>query len=312
MAPSGRGLGGLAAGVGIDLGVEHQHVDVAPRGQHVVEPAVADVIGPAVAADEPDRAAHEVVDDREQVFGLRVVLQGKQAGLQEGDAFALRADLGFVDLRGGEDFGDEVFAQFRGKLFRQRLGHAEMLVGGEAEAEAEFGIVLEERVRPGGAAALGVLRPGGDRQVAAVDRRAAGGVGHHQPVAEELREELDVGRLAAAGTGAGEFEQRFEELHAADVGEVDPGAVVDRQGFEEGRGFAGGLDQRGLVGEVDRLDARLGQAERGAGLDAEAAAGAILEVELQRELRVGVATGVDRGGKFRCRGPARSRVRRPA
>jgi hypothetical protein len=34
-----RRLGHLPAGVGIDLGVEHQHVDVAPARQHVVEPA---------------------------------------------------------------------------------------------------------------------------------------------------------------------------------------------------------------------------------------------------------------------------------
>ena len=58
---AGRRLGGLAAGVGVDLGVQHQDVDVAPRGQHVVEAAEADVVGPAVAADDPDALADEVV-----------------------------------------------------------------------------------------------------------------------------------------------------------------------------------------------------------------------------------------------------------
>ena len=65
-AERGR-LGHLAAGVGVDLGVEHQHVDVAPAGQDVVEPAGADVVGPAVAADDPDAAPDQVVDDAEQV-----------------------------------------------------------------------------------------------------------------------------------------------------------------------------------------------------------------------------------------------------
>ena len=52
---AGRGgLGGLAAGVGIDLGVEDEDVDVPVHGQDVVEAAVADVVGPAVAADAPD------------------------------------------------------------------------------------------------------------------------------------------------------------------------------------------------------------------------------------------------------------------
>ena len=48
------GLGSLAAGVGIDLGVQHQHVDIAPGGQHMVQAAVADVVRPAIAADDPD------------------------------------------------------------------------------------------------------------------------------------------------------------------------------------------------------------------------------------------------------------------
>ena len=49
-----RRLRRLAAGVRVDLGVEHQDVDVAAGGEHVVEAAEADVVGPAVAADDPD------------------------------------------------------------------------------------------------------------------------------------------------------------------------------------------------------------------------------------------------------------------
>jgi hypothetical protein len=43
----------LTAGVGIDLGIEHQDVDVAVLGEDMVEPTGADVVGPAVAADDP-------------------------------------------------------------------------------------------------------------------------------------------------------------------------------------------------------------------------------------------------------------------
>ena len=56
-------LGRLAAGVGVDLGVEHQHVDVASAGQHVVQAAEADVVGPAVAADDPDALLRPGVGD---------------------------------------------------------------------------------------------------------------------------------------------------------------------------------------------------------------------------------------------------------
>ena len=51
-----------------------------------------------------------------------------------------------------------------------------VLVEGEPHPEAELRVVLEERVRPGGAAAVAVLRVGGGGEVGAVDRRAAGGV----------------------------------------------------------------------------------------------------------------------------------------
>ena len=63
-APSGVALDCLAARVRVDLGVEHQHVDVAAAGQDVVEAAVADVVGPAVAAHEPDALLDEVVGQR--------------------------------------------------------------------------------------------------------------------------------------------------------------------------------------------------------------------------------------------------------
>ena len=62
-----RRLRRLAAGVRVDLGIEHEHVDVLVGRQHVIEAAVADVVGPAVAADDPHRLLHEVVGDREQL-----------------------------------------------------------------------------------------------------------------------------------------------------------------------------------------------------------------------------------------------------
>ena len=64
------GLGRLAAGVRVDLGVEHQHVHVPPRRKDVVQPAEADVIGPAVAADDPDAPPHQRIGHRQQ--GLRL------------------------------------------------------------------------------------------------------------------------------------------------------------------------------------------------------------------------------------------------
>ena len=163
---------------------------------------------------------------------------------------------------------------------------ARVLVDGEPEAEPELGVVLEQRVRPCRPAPVGVDRPRRRRQVAAVDRRAAGRVGDQQPVAEQLRQQLQVRRLAAAGAGAGELEQRLQELVPRTVRSPTRRAVARRQRLEErdvlalgARGAARGLD-------VDRLAAGLARCRGRAGLDAQPAAGAVLDVDLQREPRV--------------------------
>src|SRR5688572_16449560 len=99
----------------------------------------------------------------------------------------------------------------------QQLRQRSVLVDRQAEAQAELGVVLEQRVGPRRAAAIVVRAIRRGRQVAAVDRRAPRGIGNEKPVAEELGEQLHVRRLATAGAGTGELEQRLEELRALDV-----------------------------------------------------------------------------------------------
>ena len=53
--------------------VENQHVDVMTRGQDVVEAAIADVVGPAVASDHPDGASDEAVADAREVACIGAV-----------------------------------------------------------------------------------------------------------------------------------------------------------------------------------------------------------------------------------------------
>src|SRR5208283_49778 len=109
----------------------------------------------------------------------------------------------------------------------------EMLVGGQTEAESKLRIVLEQRVGPGGTRAFGAAAPRRHGKIAAIDRGASGGIRDHHAIAEQLREKLEVRRLAAAAAGPRELEQRFQKLHAAHGGEVDPRAVVVRQTLEE-------------------------------------------------------------------------------
>ena len=186
-----------------------------------------------------------------------------------------------------------------------------MPIGGEPEAEPELGVVLEQGVRPGRAAPVGVGRPRRGRQVAPVDRRAAGGVGDHEAVAEQLGEQLEVRRLAAACARAGELEQRLEELGAAHGSEVDArrgrssGSVSKNAMFSRSATTSGSRGAR-LIALLDRVAWQHDRAR----LDAQPAARAVLDVDLQRVPRVGQADGVERSRPERIRSGLRAGTRR--
>src|SRR5205085_1994525 len=65
--PARRALRHLAAGIRVHLRVQDENVDVAAGRQHVIQATVADVVGPAVAADNPDAALHQDVSETQQV-----------------------------------------------------------------------------------------------------------------------------------------------------------------------------------------------------------------------------------------------------
>mmetsp|Transcript_59901 Transcript_59901/g.125221 ORF Transcript_59901/g.125221 Transcript_59901/m.125221 type:complete len:304 (-) Transcript_59901:211-1122(-) len=119
----------------------------------------------------------------------------------------------------------------RHRLVRQRLVNMDhellaALLEGAAHAEAELGVVLEERVGPRGALPARVLGVGEGGVRRAPDGGAPRRVGHHEAVAEQLREQLYVGRLPAALAGAAELEVGQLELRALDRRLVDLLAVV--------------------------------------------------------------------------------------
>src|SRR5262245_54687902 len=81
----------LTSGVGVDLGIEDEHVDVAPSRQDMVEPAVANIVGPAVATDQPNTLLHEVIGQALEPSRF----SGRNAGqlaLQRSDALTLGGD----------------------------------------------------------------------------------------------------------------------------------------------------------------------------------------------------------------------------
>ena len=108
--PDRRGLGALPAGVGIHLRVQHHHVDVAPLRQHVVQPAVADVVRPAVAANGPDALSHQHIGHAQEQFGPRSG-KARQLAFERRDAGALLCNALLGGLVGPEDRRHQVRAE---------------------------------------------------------------------------------------------------------------------------------------------------------------------------------------------------------
>jgi hypothetical protein len=207
-------FGGLSAGVGVNFGVQHQDFDVASGSQDVVEAAVANVISPAVAADDPHALAHQDIHDAQQA--ARVGYPGDRRSLSSWTFLRcslMPSSLLWSVVRSASTSSSPMDLASCGSSSR---AYSILLVEGQAHAQAELGIIFEQRVRPGRAAAFIVLRPGCGGQVAAVDGRAAGRIGDHDAVAEQLAEQLQVGGFTAARAGAGELEQRLQQLRILD------------------------------------------------------------------------------------------------
>src|SRR5690606_18220910 len=99
-------------------------------------------------------------------------------------------------------------------------------------------------------------------------------------------EQLQVRCLPAARACARELEERLQELRAADRAEVDPRPVVDRDRLEE-RNLARAIFMPPPGrDEVDRPARGARHRADRTRLDAQAAAGAVLGIDLQRVARV--------------------------
>ena len=215
------GLGRLSAGVGIHLGVKHKDVHVLAGGQHVVQSAVADVVGPAVAAEDPHGLLAQIVLLRQDLRGDgaavgRGVLQHGDQRL-DGLGVGLAVVLGVQILLDNSLILGRTLSVLHHGLQPLDEGVADGLLT-QVQAQAVLGVVLEQRVSPGHALAVlvdGVGRGGGGT---APDGGAAGGVGHVHPLAANLGDQAGIGGLGTAGAGAGELQQGLLELAVLDGG----------------------------------------------------------------------------------------------
>ena len=111
----------------------------------MVEAAESDVVGPTVASHDPDGFEDEKIGEPAELAGLGGV-PAMDRGAEFFHAGALGGDVGFGGLRGAEDFLDEAVADAGGKLAKQHSGVVGVFVHSDAQAEAVFGVVLEEGV----------------------------------------------------------------------------------------------------------------------------------------------------------------------
>src|SRR5690349_13835885 len=118
-------------------------------------------------------------------------------------------------------------------MFDEHTHRVLMSIERETKTESKLRVVFKQRVGPRRTAAFSIGRVRRRRQIAAVDRRTASGVGDQQPVAEELCQQFQVRSLATTGTRARVLKQRLEKLRAFVIEPHDVGAIELGQVEEE-------------------------------------------------------------------------------
>ncbi len=279
----------------------------------MIESAVADVVGPAVAAEDPDGLLDEQILILQHFASERAGFAGANLAVGQPLGFPLGAGQVDVDavLAGGDQLGGGLLAALGvvhvvepflarfldvgggvldgDELLNVLLQLGAALGGAQVHAEAELGVVLEQAVRPGRAVAVLVDGVGAGGGAAAVDGGAARGVGDDHAVAEQLGNQLDVGRFAAARARAGELEEGLFELAVLDGLQVQLALVLRQRLGVFPVGFLRLLGVEGLHGERLLLGRADGYAVFAAGAVQNGDLHAVLEaLELRAERGLGL------------------------
>src|ERR1039458_3059979 len=117
-----RCLRHLSAGVGVNLGIEQQDVDIGVGSQHVIESAESDVIAPAIATDDPDALLDQFVGHGQQVTRCRRLV-ARQLFFQRLHPIALGEDARLGGLIGAQNRDSQVFRSEEHTSELQSLRH---------------------------------------------------------------------------------------------------------------------------------------------------------------------------------------------
>jgi hypothetical protein len=210
-------LGSLSAGVGVNLGIEDQDVDILAGSQSVVQTAEADVVCPAVAAEDPHGLLSEVILILQNLGGLLGAGEPQEQQCKPAAAGPFSARSAMVSSHFSLLPSALAVAFSAHSFIRELLPDGRGLRSGQVHAKAELSVVLKQGVLPCRAVAVLVDGVRRGRSRTAPDGGAAGGIGDVHLVAEELGSQLGIRSFAAAGAGAGELKQRLLELAALDV-----------------------------------------------------------------------------------------------
>ena len=294
-APSGVAFDICPPGVRVHLGVEHEHVDVVPAGQHVVEAAGPDVVRPAVAADDPHAAPDQVIDDAAQVGDDRFVqlvepplaarppVRAARAARTPAAA-APRGSRRPAPRRPGRAARSGAGGPARCGCRPRAAGRVRTRRCPRTASSTTPG--RARRRRPSTASWAGSRRrstSSRSRWRSSAGRRTAArrASGTASPRTRRTRRRT---RTAAPGTAC-RAPCRSRPASGRCAGSRSKNAIFSRSAAQQR------LDRF----EVDRLARRVSWRGDRAGLDAQPAAGAVLDVDLQRVARVRQPGSVERG-----------------
>src|SRR5690606_23846167 len=164
----GGRLGALTTSVGVDFGIQNEHIDIVTGSQNVIQTAVTNVISPAVTTHDPNTLFDQVI--RNSIQLQEFILSSTSQDLFEGfDTFTLFIDTSLVALVGVEQCVRKLAANQCHIPGNQFAGDFGRLVHRKAHAQTKLSIIFKQRVRPGRSLALLTNRPWGGGLVAAIN-----------------------------------------------------------------------------------------------------------------------------------------------
>ncbi len=175
----------------------------------MIQSAKANVIRPAVAANDPHALAAQVIRRFQQRPGLRAAApftgRFERISCQHGKF----ATLAHIEPR---TTGRLHFRTAVCQTLHALCQRGSSLLRGNMQPQTKFCIILKQAVRPRRAATLFIHRVWTRRRTAPIDGRATRCVGNQQTRTKQLRQQLDIRRFATPGTRAGKFKQRRSGL----------------------------------------------------------------------------------------------------